>query len=296
MKAYLIRTFLGCVSICLPSLSMSSTSVDICQEPATESHLSIAYYKNETTSFEGNLGELDREDYSTDLLFKLNDNWSIGGGHRSVILDVAPLQLQTNGYLHTFFLPVHRFSQSGETSFRFSFAPVLSASSNVTSDLDEYTSDALQLLAAFVWDKQTSERVSWRYGICGDHRLGGYKVYPLLSVSWQPHADWTFEVGFPTSQLSHQATERLSWFFRIAPNGNEWYVKDKSLEKHSQLVYEAYVIEWAINWRAHEHLMLTASVGREINSEYEMTLIDESRVRLSSDSTTRVGVVLAWFF
>jgi hypothetical protein len=275
---------------------MGSTSVDICQEPAKQSHLSIAYYRNETTSFDGNLGELDREDFSTDLLFKLDDNWSIGGGHRSTILDVAPLQLQTNGYLHTFFMPVHRLSQSDKKSFRFSFAPALSASSNVTSDLDEYTSDALQILAAFVWDRQTSERVSWRYGICGDYRLGGYKVYPVISINWQPHADWLIEFGFPTSQLSHQMKESLSWYLRIAPNGNEWTVKDKSLEKKSQLVYEAYVFEWALNWRANEHLLLTASVGREFDSEYKMTLLDESRVRLSSDSAARVGVALAWFF
>ena len=275
---------------------MGSTSVDICQEPAKQSHLSIAYYRNETTSFDGYLGELDREDFSSDLLFKLNDSWSIGGGHRSAILDVAPLQPQTNGYLHTFFMPVHRLSQSDKKSFRFSFAPALSASSNVTSDLDEYTSDALQLLAAVVWDKRTSDSVSWRYGICGDHRLGGFKVYPLLSVNWQPHPDWLIEFGFPTSQLSHQMKDSLSWYLRIAPNGNEWYVKDESLEKHSQLVYEAYVLEWMINWRANERLMLTASVGWEFQSEYEMTLLDESRVRLSSDSAARLGVALAWYF
>jgi hypothetical protein len=59
------------------------------------------------------------------------------------------------------------------------------------------------------------------------------------------------------------------------------------------LIYEAYVLDWAINWRANKHFMLTASVGREFNSRYEMTLLDESRVRLSSDSAARVGVALA---
>lgn len=296
MNAHLFRTCLGCVSFCLLSISNSSASVDICEEPTAESHLSIAYYKNEETSLEANLGELNRADYEFDSLFRLNNNWLFGGGLRSHILDVDQLDLQTNGYLHTFFLTVHRLSESDKGGFRFSFAPVLSASSNVTSDPAEYTSDALQLLVAFVWDKQISDRMGLRYGICGDHRLGEYQVYPVIALKWQPHPDWMFEIGFPTSQLSYQITEDLTSVLRIAPNGNEWYVEDKNLENHSQVVYEVYVLEWAFNWRANEHFMLTANVGREFHSQYKLTLLDENRVRLAIDPTTRIGVALAWYF
>ena len=191
---------------------------------------------------------------------------------------------------------MHWLSRSDKKSFRFSIAPALSASSNVTSDSSEDTADALQLLAAIVRDRQISARLGLRYGICGDHRLGEYQVYSVLSFNWQPHPDWMIEVGFPTSQLSHQVTEGLTALLRIAPNGNKWYVKDKRLEKHSQLVYEAYVLEWAFNWRAQEHFILTASVGREFHSRYEMTLLDENRVRLENDPAVRIGVALAWFF
>lgn len=296
MNAHLFRTLLSCVGLCLPCIANSSASVDICQEPTAESHLSIAYYDKEETSLERSLGEITRENYNTDLLFKLNSNWILGGGHRSTILHVDRLELQTNGYLHTFFFPVHRLSQSGNKSFRFSIAPALSASSNVTSDPDEYTADALQLLAAVVWGWQRSDGLGLRFGFCGDHRFGEYHVYPVISVHWQPHTDWKIEIGFPTSQVSHQVTKSLTSLLRIAPNGNEWYVKDKSLTKHSQLIYEAYLLEWTLNWRAHTHFMLAASIGREFHSRYEMTLLNESRVRISSDSATRVGVALAWFF
>lgn len=286
-------TYLG---LCLPCIAFGSSNVDICQDVAAESHLSIAYFDYEKTSFERNLGEFDRENAGTDLLFKLNNNWVLGGGHRSEILNAERLELQTNGYLHTFFFPAHWRSQSDEKRFRFSIAPALSASSNVASDLDEYTADAFQLLAAFVWDRQMSDRLGLRYGICGDHRFGKYLVYPVISVNWQPHPDWRIELGIPTSQLSYQVSEGLTVLLRILPNGNEWYVKDKSLEKHSQLVHEAYLLEWVFNWRAHKHFMLTASIGREFHSRYEMTLLDENRVRLSNDPTARLGVALAWFF
>lgn len=296
MNANLVRTCLSCVGLCLPCVSNGSTSVDICQERIAESHLSIAYYDNEESSLERNLGETNRENYSTDLLFNSNNNWKFGVGHRSAILNVDRLELQTNGYLHTFFFPVHRLDQSDNKSFRFSIAPALSASSNVTKDPSEYTADALQLLVALVWGRQKSDRLGLRYGICGDHRLGEYQFYPVVSVDWQPHPDWIIEFGFPTSRMSYQVSKSLTTMLRIAPNGNEWYVKDKSLDKHSQFVYEAYMLDWALSWRADQHFMLTASVGKEFHSRYELTLLNENRVRFSGDSATRVGVAVKWFF
>jgi hypothetical protein len=223
--------------------------------------LAIAYYNQEQSMLEGDSGKTNLELYGTDLLFRSNDTWSFGFGHRSMILNVDRLELQ-----------------------------------NVTSDPDEFSVDAMQVLAAAVWNKQMSDRMALYYGICGDHRFGDYRVYPVINVAWQIHPDWLLELGFPTSQLIYKVSESFTSLLRISPNGNEWYVKDKSLTKHSQLVYEAYLLEWALNWRAHKNLVLTASVGRELDSRYEMTLRDENRVRLSSDSATRVGIALAWYF
>ncbi len=289
------RCIMG-MCLCLSCLSNSLASVDICQQPTAYSYLSIAYYNHETSSFGRSIGETNQENSNFDLLFKLNDNWAFGSGHRYTILNVAPLPLQTNGYLHTFFLPLHRQSQSDRKSFRVSIAPALSASSNVMKSPSEYSADAFQLLAALVWSRQLSDRVNLRYGVCGDHRFGSYEIYPLVSVDWQPHADWTIELGFPTSQLTYQVSRSLTSSLRIAPDGNEWFIKDKGLQKQSQVVYEARMLEWALNWQAHEHFMMTASVGRQFHNRYEMTLLDDSRVRLRSDSVTRIGAAVVWRF
>jgi hypothetical protein len=296
MNTHLARMFLAWLCFFLPCISHSSSSVDICQQPIAESHLSIAYYDQEPSSFEGNVGETDLENFSADLLFKSRDTWSFGAGYRGAFLNVDGLALQTNGYLHTVFVPIHRLSQSDKRGFRFSVAPALSASSNVVTDPDEYTADAVQLLAALVWNRQMSDRLDLHYGICGDHRFGEYQAYPLINASWQVHPDWLIQIGYPTSQIIYRASKRITSSLRIAPNGNEWYVKDKSLVNHSQLVYEAYLLEWLFNWRAHKHFMLTAKIGREFDSRYEMTLLNQDRVRLSSDSATRVGLALAWLF
>jgi len=287
---------IGCLSLFLPGIACSSTSVDICKEPAAESHLTIAYYNQEASSFEGTPGETNLENLDTDVRFRLNDEWSFGAGHRYAILNVDQIALQTNGYLHTFFFPVHRLSQSDERGFRFSIAPALSASSNVASDPDEYSSESLQLLAALIWNRHLSERLDLHLGVCGDHRLGEYQVYPVINFRWQIHPDWMIDFGFPRSQLTHQLSRNLATSLSISPNGNEWHVKDKSLNSHSQLVYEAYLLEWLFSWRAHEKLVLAASLGREFNREYDMTLLDESRVRLSSASATRFGIAITWSY
>ena len=292
----LVRSCLTGMCLSVSCFSNALASVDICQQPTADSQLSIAYYDHEKSSFERSVGQTDQENINFDLLFKLKGKWAFGAGHRYTILNVEPLELQTNGHLHTFFLPLHRQSQSDRKSFRFSIAPALSASSNVMKDPGEYRADAFQLLAALVWGRQISDLVNLRYGVCGDHRFGSYQIYPLVSVDWQPHADWTIELGFPTSRLTYRVSASVTSSVRIAPDGNEWYVKDKALDKQSQLVHVARLLEWALNWQAHEHFVITASVGRQFHNRYEMTLLDESRVRVRSDSVTRIGAALAWRF
>ncbi len=292
----LVRSWPVCVGLYLSCVSNSLASVDICQEPSAESLMSIGYRKHDRSSFVRGPGETRQINYDFDLQFDLDSKWIIGAGHRYTILNVDGLELQTNGHLHTFFLPAHWLSQGERKGFRVSIAPALSASSNVMKDPGEYTSDTLQILAALVWSRQISDQLGFRYGICGDHRFGRYRVYPTVSVDWQLHPDWVFELGYPASQLNYRVSKNLSSSLRIAPDGNEWYVSDKTLEKKSKLSYEAYVLELAFDWKAHRQLTLTANVGYQFNNRYTLTLADDSRERLSSESVTRIGVALAWHF
>lgn len=284
------------MALFLPSEAMGWSSVDICRDPPSETQLAIAYYVHENSSFEGSTGATNRAEYSSDFLLQLSGKWAVGVGHRSNILNVDDVALQTNGYLHTFFFPVHMDKRYGDKSFRLSIAPALSGSSNVVKDPAEYTSDAFQLLAGMVWTRPLSNRLSLSYGVCGDHRLGGYKVYPVVGVDWWPRSDWRVELGFPASQLTYEVTKTLDLLLRFSPNGGEWYVKSKNLDQSSKFVYEAYVLESALSWQLHKDFSLTASVASEFDGRYKMTLFDGSRVQLSSVSAGRVGVAVAWRF
>jgi len=284
--------------LCLLPFCVSSSlaGVDICRQPAPYSYLSIAFSRQQASSIEPDIGEIDQENSRFDLQFQLRNDWSFGAGHRYTILNVDPLQPQTNGHLHTYFLALHKQRRSDNSSVRFSIAPALSASSNVAKKPREYKADALQVLAALIWSRQPSGRTKLWYGVCGDHRFGSYQIYPSVGIEIEPANDWTIELGFPASQLTRRLSRNLASAIRIRPDGNEWYVKDESLEKQSRVVYEAWSLEWDIVWQAHEHLMITAGVGRQFRNRFELTLLDDSRARFRSDPATRFSAAVAWRF
>ena len=145
------------VGFFLPCISNASTSAAVCQAPDSESHLSVAYYEHEKTPLGTSGGSSKLENFSTELLYHTGSDWAYGFGHRTTVFNVDGLDLQTNGYLHTFFFPIHRLSKSDDRSFRFSIAPALSGSSNVVKSPDEYSADALQLLAALIWARPLDE-------------------------------------------------------------------------------------------------------------------------------------------
>jgi hypothetical protein len=271
-------------------------SAGVCQPPATHSQLSLAYYQHEKSLLDGSSGAITQKKHDLDLQFELNDRWTIGASHRYTVLHADSLLLQTNGHLHTVFFPVHRQSPADRGGFRLSVAPALSASSNVMKDTREYTSDALQFLAAAVWTRPLSDLLSLRYGACADHRFGDFRIYPSLVVDWRPHPDWAMELGFPATQVSYKISNALGSTLRISPDGNEWFVKDKELQKQSRLNHQAYLLELLLAWQAHERFQFAVGVGRQFRNVYEMTLQDEARVRLAGNSVNRLGAALVWRF
>jgi hypothetical protein len=56
------------------------------------------------------------------------------------------------------------------------------------------------------------------------------------------------------------------------------------------------LLEWAFNWEAHNHFIVTASIGRQFRNRFEITLMNDSRVRLHGDTVARVGAALEWRF
>lgn len=272
----------------------SPASVNVCEQPSDGSHVSLGYYQHDEAFVSEGIGRTEQLVHEFDAQLRLSDRWAAGMGYRYVVLGLDPDALQTNGHLHTMFFPVHWQSRAGGNALRVSLAPAKSASSNIIKNLDQYTSDAFQLLGAVVWRRELSELSVLRYGLCTDSRFGGYKIYPTLGVDWQPSPKLSVELGFPKTRVTYALSDAFSSSLQVAPAGNEWHVRSADFARSSDVEFRATLVEWAISWELRERFSLTASIGRLFDSRFEATLPGDRRVRASAEDATRLGAKIAW--
>lgn len=240
---------------------------------------------------------IERQNTNVDLLVAAgNDKYLFGAGHRYNIFSIDPLPVASNGHLHTFFLPFHRVTGDDRSNFHIGAAAALSASSNGFKHSGDLGSVAFQLLGAITWSRQFSDKTGVRYGLCADHRFGEYRLYPTASLLWQPHPDWHAELGFPDAKLQYQVSDAVTSVLRVMPDGNEWFVLDRSRTTGSTFIYESYRVELAVDWKIHYAFVLNASIGRQLDNHYELNLLDQSQIKLSNDPVTRVGMSIEWQF
>jgi hypothetical protein len=273
----------------------ADTAYAVCTEPGDAAGLRAGFTAYDEASASGFGGGIDRENWLLDVEVDTGSEWRTGGAYRGTLLDEQAIGLQTNGYLHSFYFLLHRLRSSGQP-LRVSIAPALSASSNVASDLDEVEGDALQLSVAAVWRFPAGEAVAWRAGLCADHRFGRYRLYPVVAADWRPHPDWKISAGFPDTSITWRPPGAVSATLAAYPNGNEWFVKDKSLTQSSLFEYRAWAVDLAAEWRLTERLGLTAILGQDFDAEYRADLEDGTRATIPTGSTTRAGVSVSWTF
>ncbi len=286
----------GASAVLVPFASAHADSAyGVCREPADPPGLHAGFAAYDTADTAGNAARLDRESWSLDVEFDLGGAWRTGGAYRGTLLDEEDVGLQTNGYLHSFYYVLHRVRSPGQP-LRVSIAPALSASSNVTSDPGEIEADALQLNFAALWRFGAGMDFSWRAGLCADHRFGRYRLYPVVAADWRPNARWQLSPGIPDTIIAYRPAEQLGVVLAVYPNGNEWFVKDKSLTRSSRVEYRAWAADISLEWRTSENIALTATLGRDFEAEYRADLQDGTRAGLELGSTDRVGIALRWNF
>ena len=265
----------------------------VCADPGAHSYAAGEFTWHGRSPLRERAGATDQENQDLDVLVASPSRpFSYGFGHRYMIFDFSAIEPQTNAHLHTSFLPLHW--QRGD--LRLSAAVALSASSNVMGHPQEYESETLQLLFAAVAVKELDERLAFVYGLCGDHRFGEYRAYPVAAVEWRPHPDWTLEVGFPETRIAYAVTNELESSLQVAPDGNEWHVKNRDFSAESDFAYEAVALEWITEWSPGSRLTVALSLGRQLHNRYEMTLANGQRVFVSGAAADRVGFGLRWRF
>lgn len=273
--------------------SPARAAVEVCGEPESRSFAAAARVFHERSSIRERAGATNQENQRLEVLVASpSEGMSYGFGHRYVIFDFSGIDPQTNAHVHTSWAPLHWRRRD----LRLSAAIALSGSSNVVGHPQEYESETLQLLFALVTGSDIDERLTVSYGLCGDHRFGEYRIYPVAGVDWRPHPDWRLELGFPKTRIGYTVTEKLALALQITPDGNEWHVKNRDFSADSQFVYEAVALEWITTWQPVNKLTVALSLGRQLRNRYAMTLADGERVSVSGEPADRVGFEVRWRF
>jgi hypothetical protein len=273
--------------------ALGGTAYDVCREPSPEPAFRAGYQLHDEVQLGG--AELGRDDWATDVRVRTGNDWLIGGSYRGALLDESEVGFQTNGYLHSFYFELHRL-RTDDRRVRWAVAPALSGSSNVTKDPDEYDGEAWQFLFAAVWEWPASDALTYRAGLCADHRFGRYRAYPAVALVWRPSQDWLVEAGVPDTRVTWRPDATLSGAFGVYPNGNEWYVKDQTLQHASMFEYRAWAADLSLAWRATPAIGLTFVAGVDIDAEYRGELDDGSRPALDAGTVRRVGIEFEWRF
>jgi len=282
---------LSLLVLLVPALCRAS----VCEQPGKVSYVSAAVVDHGKARLGDGNGETDQRMQEFRIFRQGPGNLAFGYSHRYTTFDFAGIEPQTNAHLHTAAFPVHWRRGDRRRNFRVAIAPSLSTSSNVLGHPQRYSSDILQLALALVWQRQFSQTAGARYGLCGDTRFGRYRVYPTAVLEWQPHPAWQVDLGFPASRVTYRMSDALSTGLRATPDGSEWQVMNRNFDAESRLIYESYAIEWLVTLET-GHLTLAAGFGRQLQSEFEMTLQSGQRVTVDSEAVNRVSAELSWRF
>lgn len=251
-------------------------------------------------------GEADSRRVREELLFfgkKLNTPssryWLGGVGHEYLSLqfdELPPPEPQSNGHLHTLYLPVHWVNPEQQRQTRLSVAPAIGISSNILKNPDKLHEDSLQLWLALEYKQRVTSTLQWLLGLCADHRFGHYQGYPVAGLEWQPGERWSLRLAYPDTSLSYRATPRLSLTLAAGPDGNQWQILDSDLDNRSRVVREAWLIEGQISWQLSRSVTLSISVGKAIEPQLQLSLERGAEVELDLDDSSYTALGLRWHF
>jgi hypothetical protein len=71
---------------------------------------------------------------------------------------------------------------------------------------------------------------------------------------------------------------------------------NRERSERSNFSYEAYALDWTLEWQALSRIAVRMSVGTNLRNRLELTLLDGQRVRLSTESVLNVGLGMRWRF
>jgi hypothetical protein len=185
--------------------------------------------------------------------------------------DVDGEAADTNSYVHRLTLGWQRSSDS----MRLDLGVTLAVSSNALKNADDLG----------IEDLRPALGVQWRAGpawvaLYADDRLGRTLVYPGFEVPWQPAPSHAIRLGFPASSWRWDMLPHWQSVAAIEPDGACWRVRDKEVERSSEVCSKAWQAAWTLSWQAAGFVIVDASVGYRFESKLEYQLRDRRTVHI----------------
>lgn len=282
----------------------AQVDADFCASPGQKPSVRLAASFDNDASFKApHSAELEAARFNLSVLFtqsilQMDGYDSIAGVvHNYSTLSAEGINpaAQTNGDLHTLALPWYWSKKTDQIERRFGLAAAISTSSNGLKNPDELNHQALQLWLSWEDRRPINKDWDWLLGICGDHRFGKHRFYPLVGVVRKIGAAGMLRLAFPDLHFSWPLTDQLRFDLRVEPMGNKWSVYDDSLERESSFLWRSWSASAEFNWRLFDEFGVFLRAGQRFEQELKFKLADDSRLKSRLDDTFYWSLGLVWW-
>ena len=284
----LVGSMLWCASV--------NAGVNICSSDFNGLHSQAFFSKTGNASINNFPGDVSQQRVGLDLVGPLPASETrtsyFGAGHRYTIFDIDGVATQTNGHVHTFYLPYFHAQQADRGVMHFSVAPAISASSNIIKTRNNWRHETFQLLGGFRFISENN----WYAGGCADYRFGEFKIYPVLGWRFDATERWQLDLGLPDSTARYRVHDTMQLNIALGPDGNEWEVADEMAISRLQFGYQAYLLAFFLDWQPSRRMSVSFGVARRFAQKLELILFNGQRVQLDVADSNEFSLQLRWVF
>ena len=202
------------------------------------------------------------------------------------ILNFDSVSPMTNGHLHRWGLSFSGVDQYNDANILYEVTPAISVSSNALKNPELINGESLQLNTALIYNKKLNRQLAWVVGFRSDYRFGGYSLYPVGGVCWQPSQEWLLQLVWPDFRVRKAISRSLQLSLFTHPDGNRWHVFSEDLQRDSLLTYRSVVMGISLEWLMTPLVEWSLAVERQGETDYNLVLDDDRWLQTGAASTT----------
>jgi len=235
----------------------------------------------------------------TQPLPPLGDNFfpSVGLSYTTLFLDLgAGTALPER--LHTVSVPISVFKTFDEK-----WSGLASVSPDLSNAGTSFSREGFGVSFFTMATYSFSETLRASFGLAGDTMASGFgALLPVVAAEWKFATDWTLNVGFPSTGISWQATDKLKLSAKFLADFGTFYVEEDPLPgllgkpslKDTKLDYMSISVGLGADYKLTNSLTVGATVGALI---YRKANYDSRNYELSSEgSAAYFGLSAAYAF